>query len=718
MRLWTRLRCVVILAALLGLLASTTAAESPTLSQEVEGLLHVVSLTGFEAPAVRYIRQRLDGLPVVEDTLGNLTVRLGSGRPRRLLACALDEAGYVVSHIQEDGYLRLSRVGHSPFSALWDQSHEGQPVVVVTAQGLVPGAVGVKSIHLRSERAETDGPFTLDQAYVDVGAETLQEVRELGIRLLDPVALWRRPVRLPGGLLAAPSARAKAACMAMAHAAHGAVHAAGHGTAVFAWTVLGRMGHRGLSQVIRQYGPFEEIFLLSDGFGWQSADDPGEPGALPEPGTGPLAAGELAVALPQTRVTPHTVLPPGLFTGDPQGSAARIGYLGLPARYPETPVELIDLADVTRLVEALVVAVGGTLTAPVSPPPLPAPPPLLTSQAGYEDTTQILSSLISRSGVSGAEGPVREHIRALLPGWVQPHMDAKGNLWVTFGSGTEHVVFVAHMDEVGFQVVSIGADGRLLVQSRGGLYTSLWEAQAGLVHTAREAVPAVFEPRRDWHTAAQRTPPGQLTVFIGATSRQAAEALGVQIGQTVTMSKHMVRLGRHRVLARSLDDRIGCTALLLALRHLDSNTVQRRLTFAWVVEEEIGLVGSRALAATLPDVTRVYAVDTFVSSDAPLESQRLAFAPLGQGAVLRAMDSGTVVPRPVINAVLALARLRGIPLQYGMTAGWNDGASFAANGVVNVPLSWPGRYSHSPVEVADLRDIEALVQLIVTLAGQ
>ena len=78
------------------------------------------------------------------------------------------------------------------------------------------------------------------------------------------------------------------------------------------------------------------------------------------------------------------------------------------------------------------------------------------------------------------------------------------------------------------------------------------------------------------------------------------------------------------------------------------------------------------------------------------------------------MDSGTV-PRPVIDAVLALARSRGIPLQYGMTAGWNDGASFAANGVVNVPLSWPGRYSHSPVEVADLRDIEALVQLIVHL---
>jgi putative aminopeptidase FrvX len=53
-----------------------------------------------------------------------------------------------------------------------------------------------------------------------------------------------------------------------------------------------------------------------------------------------------------------------------------------------------------------------------------------------------------------------------------------------------------------------------------------------------------------------------------------------------------------------------------------------------------------------------------------------------------------------------------------MTTGWNDGTSFAANGVVNVPLAWPGRYSHLPVEVAALRDIEARVQRIVTLAVQ
>jgi putative aminopeptidase FrvX len=708
----------VIVAVWLGMITSVTDARTPTLAQEIEGLLRVASITGHEAPAVQYLRQRLHGLPVAEDALGNLTVTLGSGGPRRLVACIMDEPGYVVSRIQEDGYLRLSRVGSGPRSTLWDQSHEGQQVMVITEQGLMPGAIGVTSIHLAPEHPNIDGLFSVDQAYVDVGAETAAEVDALGIRLLDPVALTRRVVQFPGGLLAAPSARTKAGCMAIARVTRRIARAPAQGTVVFAWTVLGHMGRRGLERVVQHHGPFEEVFLLSDGFGWHYADGQWARTSLPAPGSGLLAAGALAVMLPQTMVTPHVEPSASLFTGDPNWGSARVGYLGLPAGYPDTPIELIDLGDVARLIDGLVIAAGGKPAEPDYAPPLPAPPPLFEDQTGHEETAQVLGALISRYGVSGAEEPVRDQIRALLPVWTQPRTDTAGNLLVTFGHGAEHVVFVAHMDEVGFQVVAIREDGRLLVRPRGGLYASLWEAQAGLVHTARGAVPAVFEPRPNWHTATHRAPPRALTVFVGVTSRQEAEALGIQTSQTVTMPKRLLRLGRHRVLARSLDDRVGCTALLLALRRLEAQALRRRLTFAWVVEEEIGLGGSRALAATLPDVTRVYPVDTFVSSDAPLESRRFAFAPLGQGAVIRAMDSGNIVPRRVIDELRALAQSNGIPLQYGMTGGWSDGTPFLANGLVNVPLSWPGRYSHSPVEVADLRDIEALVRLIAAIAMQ
>jgi putative aminopeptidase FrvX len=330
----------------------------------------------------------------------------------------------------------------------------------------------------------------------------------------------------------------------------------------------------------------------------------------------------------------------------------------------------------------------------------------------------MLADLIASYGVSGAEEPVRSRIRAFLPGWVQPRIDTKGNLLVTFGSGAEHVLFVAHMDEVGFQITTVRDDGRLLLRPRGGLYASLWEAQAALVHTDRRPIAAVFEPRHNWHTAEQREPTEPLSVYVGANSPQEVDALGIAIGQTVTMPKQMLRLGNHRVVARGLDDRVGCSALLLALYRIDGNAVRQRVTFAWVVEEEVGLGGSRTLPGTLPDVRRVYPVDTFVSSDAPLESRRFAYAPLGRGAVIRAMDSGNIVPRHVIDDIQRLAQRKAIPLQYGMTAGWTDGTPFLAHGVLNVPLSWPGRYSHTPVEVADLRDIEALTRLIIALLTQ
>jgi putative aminopeptidase FrvX len=180
----------------------------------------------------------------------------------------------------------------------------------------------------------------------------------------------------------------------------------------------------------------------------------------------------------------------------------------------------------------------------------------------------------------------------------------------------------------------------------------------------------------------------------------------------------MLRLGRHRVLARSFDDRVGSTALLLALRRIDPAKLRRRVTFAWSVEEEVGLNGARALAERMPDLVEVHAVDTFVSADSPIESRRFAEAPLGRGPVLRAMDNGYLAPRELIDRCLAVAERHGIPVQVGFTGGATDGMSFLANGAAVLPFAWPGRYSHSPVEVADLRDVESLVKLIVAVATE
>src|SRR5687767_1372759 len=97
-----------------------------------------------------------------------------------------------------------------------------------------------------------------------------------------------------------------------------------------------------------------------------------------------------------------------------------------------------------------------------------------------------------------------------------------------------------------------------------------------------------------------------------------------------------------------MDDRAGSTALLLALQQINPSTIKNRVTFAWSVEEEIGLLGAEALAPRLKPAF-AFGVDTFVTSDAPLAIEHLAHAELGKGAVLRVLDGSTVVAPEVVD---------------------------------------------------------------------
>ena len=133
--------------------------------------------------------------------------------------------------------------------------------------------------------------------------------------------------------------------------------------------------------------------------------------------------------------------------------------------------------------------------------------------------------------------------------------------------------------------------------------------------------------------------------------------------------------------------------------------------------EEIGLEGAAAVAHQLGTSTRrVHAIDTFVSADSPLELQNFAVAKLGAGAVARALDNSSITPPAYVDTLAQLARGRGIALQIGTTNGGNDGSTFTPFGVVDVPMGWPLRYSHSPAEVVDLKDLLSLAAMVRAVA--
>jgi putative aminopeptidase FrvX len=334
----------------------------------------------------------------------------------------------------------------------------------------------------------------------------------------------------------------------------------------------------------------------------------------------------------------------------------------------------------------------------------------------------LLRDIVLVPGVSGHESQVADFIQSRLPGWVKPQRDAMHNVWFTVGSGRPHILLVAHSDELGWTVDRITPEGRVRVKPGGGILPQTVEARPVLIHTSRGAVPGIVAPRPGYdarpvrgETAATPFSAESFDIFLGVGTEAEARALGVTEGESVTAKKILTDFAPGLMATRAVDDRAGCAALLDAAGRLKPGTVRgRTVTFAWDVQEETGLFGAAELAKTLkPDY--VFAVDTFVSTDSPLESKRFGDMRVGEGAVVRAIDSSNVTPRSQIRKVLDLARRKGIPVQVGNSRGGNDGSVFLAGGAVDIPLSWPGAYAHSLIEKIDRRDLEALTDLILAI---
>ena len=642
---------------------------------------------GWEHLATDVVMKSLPGW--TRDQSGNLILKRGQGSPRRVVACALDRPGFAVTEITDRGYLRLREAGSLRQHPLWIQFHEGQRIRVLTRMGSVPGVVTVKSTHLQRGRVTNAPITTLDDLWVDVGASSSAEVRRLGIQMLDPVVrdipAWRY-----ADYVAGPNAAVRVGCAAVAQAARAQVR---EGETIFLLTSLRSFGNDGLEAALRALGNIDELVVVD-----RSAD----------------GADNANAAVMRRQVEKPAYLP------ETTGITA-VQTLSPRARYAGTLVESIRLDDANafrREIErvAHVAAPQSEWISLTSP----QPPPAITNS--YSPTAKLLKTLADVPGVSGHEAEVRATILNSLPGWARQHAvtDAEGNLVVEVGPNPNPVMFIAHQDEVGFEISAINPDGTVALRNRGGLYQSLWEGQPALLHFDRaqgdtgphRTLSGAFVPRE---TATSKQPE-VLAAWFGVDAAE-LKRLGVAVGQSLTAYKSATRLSNTRFTSRAMDDRAGSTALILAARKLNPATLNHKVIFAWSVREETGLEGAIALAKRYGStVKRVFSVDTFVSSDSPAETTRFAFAPLGVGAVIRGLDNSAVASPGEIDRITKIARLQHIPLQVGATNGGTDGSDFVRYGVTHVSLSWPGRYSHSPVEVLDLRDLEALATLIHALA--
>jgi putative aminopeptidase FrvX len=710
-------------------------------------------------PGPAFLRQLPRDVHV--DNFGNAWTTRGSGAPHVLLLTHRDVPGWVVSQITADGFLRMQRLGTGP-TALVDQFAVGKRLVVYTQKGPLPVVATAPSTHFRRGADVPVPEATVDDLWLDVGAESAAEAEALGLALLDPVVMADEadgpvaPTGMPRDDVAGPAAGVRVACALVDEYAR-AVPA--RGTLTCAWVAGGTEGARGSHRLLDTLPRPDSVIVLEAAS--PSTDDSvaatlgylGPPWVSPGDTTN-ASCRRWAAAV---RLSTPTLTAPLPATPSPDarvwaGAGIPTVVVSFPIAYPGTPHERANVRDVSmRLMpffgRALPVEPSRADFAATMPafngfgPAANATwPEEFAEGAGHADAWGTIRPLLAAYGVSEHETAVAAAVRAALPPDAAPAVvvDERGNVELRMGVGRPGRLFVAHMDEIGYRVTgpAPGFGAQSHVERKGGFYDWLYEGQAVRIGGARTAArlgvvaprvgyravprPAVVHPLLD----EIHGPAPAASRFDVADVRVDGFPLSPMSGDDITVLHAIARLGAHRFAARAIDDRFGDAALVMAARKLwaERGRLPNPVWLVWSVEEETGLKGATWLADSLAHhgalPVRVHAVDTFVSSDSPLEDPRIGGARLGRGAVIRAVDTSHEAPPEAVRATLALARRENIPLQFGVTAGGNDGVPFAEHGAINVPLGWPLRSSHSAVEVADLRDLESLARMVQVLAEQ
>jgi putative aminopeptidase FrvX len=749
--------CLVLVFNLCIAISASAQKAEPNPVEDLRALVETPAVPGYEQQVAAKIVERVKSispqLKVITDQQSNVTVTLGSGSPNRLIAAPMDEPGYVVSGITPEGYLRLQRLPQGGNLPLFNELYAAQPVKIGTSKGVwINGAVAGVSVHLQPQRQHPPSPADLDNMFVDVGATSPAEARAGGADVLSPLAIDRKLYALGGGQLTAPAIGDRFGDAALLEILRHTDPAKIKGSVTFAFVAQQWLGARGLQRLVYRLKPDELIFVgrlmrapaPPQAAGTRSsADREAAPGFKEPIGSGVLMAAEkpeaeaagLAADLKQIASQANIpiksdfsapLFPRGGYMFQP-ALPARTVQLSIATQWPSTPAEIVDLHDVSALVNLLQNYLSGSSQKIDLPEPKPLAEPVHAHVQSAPSVESTIQQLIETYGVSGGhEANMRQTVTNLLPAWAKPETDNAGNLvlhWAApAGSKGPKIAVVAHMDEIGYEVHSILPDGRLELESKGGGVLAYFLGHAGFVHSANGIHPGAVELPEGWDKQDLQWPRGPRTMFhmnIGAHTPEQAAQMGVRQGDFVTIPKQYRKLMGNRASARAFDDRVGCAALVAATWALGEK-LGRDVTFIWSTSEELGLEGAAAAAKNMAASGRtpdyVFAIDTFVSSDSPLESPRFGDALLGKGFVVCAIDNSNVVPHNLVEKVISMARTANIPAQYGITGGGNDGAASLVYGATDVALGWPLRYSHSPAEVIDLRDLDALGKIIAAIA--
>lgn len=332
----------------------------------------------------------------------------------------------------------------------------------------------------------------------------------------------------------------------------------------------------------------------------------------------------------------------------------------------------------------------------------------------------LLEKLCISDGISGDESRVRELIvNEIKPYADEIKIDNLGNV-IAFKKGKNRakakLMLSAHMDEVGFMVTDVTADGYLKFDEVGGLDRRVVVGKTVTVGKNRIngviGVKPVHLSRGDERTAIPRL--SDMYIDIGATSRD--EALGVvNYGDSVNFNSIYENNG-YTIKSKGIDDRFGCLALIQLIK----SELEYDMHFVFAVQEEVGLRGAKVAAYSVaPDFAIV--VETTTAADIAGVEETKQVCNLGDGAVISIMDRRTIYDKRMVEMAFECAEKAGAKAQYKRAvAGGNDSGAIhqSRGGVKTLAISLPCRYLHSSVTVANTSDCDDIIKITSMLANR
>lgn len=332
----------------------------------LERLLDAPGPSGFEVRPARVWREEAEGFAddVGVDTHGSSWATVNpEGSPRVMLAGHVDEIGLQITHIDDDGFLYFAEIGG------WDpQVLVGQRVRVLGREGDVRGVVGKKAIHLMTPEDRRKASRVKD-LWVDVGASSGDEVREIGLEVGDPMVLDQGLVRLAGDRIVSRAIDDRIGAYVVLEAARALAKTPSAASTTAVATTQEEIGYSGGGARAAAYALKPDVALVVDvTFSTDVPDVEKKELGEHELGGGPvLSRGSAAhdrvfrmlAEVAEEEGIPYTVqASPRATRTDADGifltrAGVPTGLVSVPNRYMHSPNEMVSVADLENTVKLL-----------------------------------------------------------------------------------------------------------------------------------------------------------------------------------------------------------------------------------------------------------------------------------------------------------------------------------------------------------------------------